>query len=637
MKIYANTYKGEKRSRGSFGSSGNPVCMIKTKIKDGVTLVYADVISESALDPDFAVGIDIEASGNFVAIKKSGEFWCRPVFGKTAAEVPSETQLLIFETEGKFTVVLPFVGKEYRCTLSGKSEETVTAEISSGVSNLPTCKTLAFATAKGDNPKKLISDCLSASLSEYGSDIPLRESRKYPEVFEYLGWCSWDAMQIWVNRDGILEKCREFKEKEIPVRWILLDDMWATVRDFEGREYSSFSEMCRLMHASALYDFEADPTRFPGGLERTLSDVKKLGFSAGIWYPTTGYWRGIEKDSPAYDALREYLIETDDGIFVPSPKYEKCLSYFDTVNSFLKNSGADFIKVDNQSMYNRFYRRLLPIGKAARNLHGAIEDSAEKYFDQNIINCMGMSSEDMFSRKKSSVSRTSGDFLPENRDWFKKHIMQCAYNSLLQGEFHVCDWDMWWTDDSQAKRNSIARAVSGGPIYISDKIGRSKKELLAPLIFEDGKIIRCDRPATPTDDCIAVDSTVSGKPIKIQNTVKGSGVLALFNLSKDNTPAEGFISPADIDRIEGEEFAVYSHFERSFRIMKKDERFPVKLDDNDSFALYLIVPYNNGFAPIGNPEKFISPGTVLSASDGEILLYEPGPCAYIKDGLLIIK
>ena len=440
-------------------------------------------------------------------------------------------------------------------------------------------------------------------------------------------------LQIRVNHDGILEKCGEFKEKKIPVRWILFDDMWAHVRDFYGRSYNSFGEMCAMMHASALHDFEADPIRFPNGLAACIEEVKQQGFLTGVWYPTTGYWRGIEKNSPAYEKLKPYLLETDDGILVPDFLEDKSYGYYQTLNSFLKECGADLIKIDNQSMYHRFYNRLAPIGEAARSFHEGMEKAAEGTFGHSLINCMGMSSEDMWSRKMSSVSRCSDDFQPENRAWFTKHILQCAYNSLLQGQFYWCDWDMWWTDDGQALKNSVARAISGGPIYVSDMLGRSREGILDPLVMSNGKILRCDAPATPTADCVCIDPTVSGKPMKIQNICRDNGIIAIFNLDGDNRTVEGTISPSDIVGLEGNEFAVYSHFTKEMKILKRNEEMIVSLSDNDAVGLFVIVPYQNGYAEIGRIDKYISPASICL--DEEIK--QSGKYAYVSDGKLYFK
>lgn len=638
MKIYAKQYEGDTKSSGTFGRIGSPVCSLKEEESNGVKLVYANVITQSSLDPDFAVGIDIPLSSPYMADFRASHFWCQPTFGDDPAKIPDQTQYLVYKKDdGRFGVILPVVSDNYRCVLVGKDSNTVTAKLYSGTSKLCSCHALAFVYAEGNDPNAITEKCVKAALNALNSGIPHRTDRRYPEMFDYLGWCSWDAMQIRVCHEGLLKKCSEFKDKQIPVRWVLLDDMWAHITDFYGQTYNSFGEMCRIMHSSAMYDYEADPIRFPSGLAKCIEDIKKQGFMSGVWYPITGYWRGIQKDSPAYDKLKPYLLETDNGLFVPDFIREKSFGYFHQINSFLKKCGADFIKIDNQSAYTRFYKGLAPIGEAARSYHDGMEAAAGAVFDNTMINCMGMSSEDMWNRSASAVSRCSNDFQPENRAWFTNHILQCAYNSMIQGQFYWCDWDMWWTDDGQALKNSVARAISGGPIYVSDQLDRSHAHILEPLALHDGRILRCDRPATPTSDCVCTDPTTSGKPMKIQNLCNGSGVMVLYNLDAENRPVSGTVSPSEIAGLEGEDFAVYSHFDKTVRILKYHDKLDVSLADNDAFCLYVFAPYKNGFAAIGRTDKFISPATIERVVDDTILLIEDGPFAYVQDGKLIIS
>ena len=84
--------------------------------------------------------------------------------------------------------------------------------------------------------------CLAAS-----KGIKKREDRRFPEIFRYLGWCTWNAFYQEADEEKIREKAREFKEKRVPVRWILLDDGWLSAK------------------GSRLYDFEPDKKKFPEG------------------------------------------------------------------------------------------------------------------------------------------------------------------------------------------------------------------------------------------------------------------------------------------------------------------------------------------------------------------------------------
>jgi len=451
-------------------------------------------------------------------------------------------------------------------------------------------------------------------------------------LFEYLGWCSWDAFQIRVSEEDLLAKCQEFQQKQIPVKWAILDDMWAEIHDFYGAVYTTRRDMIRLMHSARLYDLNADPIRFPQGLKHCLDAIKAYGITPGIWHPTTGYWKGIDPDGPLMETLRNMLIQTEDGRYIHGPEYEKAYGFYTAFHDYLKAAGAEFVKIDNQSMSRRFFKKHMPVGEAARSVHDAMEDSVDRHFGNRMINCMGMANEDMWNRKQSPISRCSDDFLPEDRAWFTKHILQCSYNCLIQGQFYFCDWDMWWTDDGQAVKNSILRAISGGPIYISDTLHRSRKEVLEPLIRSDGRILRCDRPAMPTADCLTVDPVTGKQIFKLQNTCKNSGIMAVFNLNEE-APVTGSICPQDIPGLQGQAFAVYEHFSRSLQILKAGQVMPLTLQNSDDFRLYVFVPMENGSCVIGDAKKFISPAAL--AEDGK--LTESGVLARVENQQLILE
>lgn len=612
---------------------------VKTAEKNGVCAVYMEALSRNALNENFGGGIDFEIENidKWAADFRHSEFWCMPAFGENLKDVPDETQGLIYrKKDGVFGVVLPVVSEKYKCVLKGNENGGVTAKLFSWYSRLNSINALAFLYAEGDNPYILMEKCAKTGLKLLGTGVRARDERRYPELFKYLGWCSWDSMEIRVSEDGIIEKCEEFKNKDIPVKWAIFDDMWAHIKDFHGKAYKNRSEMFSLMHSSKLYSFEADPIRFPGGLKTCIDKVKEYGITVGMWHPTTGYWNGIDPDGEVYEKYKDLLIQAPDGQYISDYKQDKAYLFYNAFHSFLRSCGAEFVKIDNQSMTRRFYKGLAPVGAAAREFHNAMEASAGQHFDNCMINCMGMASEDMWNRTVSPVSRCSDDFQPENKAWFTKHILQCAYNCLVQGQFYYCDWDMWWSDDGQAVKNSVLRAISGGPVYVSDKIGRSRRDILMPLVFDDGKILMCDRPAVPTEDCMFDNPVNSGKIFKLQNICGDGGVIAVFNLDEDEKQVCGTVSPSDIFGIKGEEFAVYEHFSKEVKILKRTENFNLTLSSADDFKLYVAVPVKNGFAPIGRTDKFISPKSIKAVHGEEIELVENGEYAFVKNGELFI-
>lgn len=615
--------------------------MSEEVLESGAVAIYTNILTGAPMEPDCGVLINIsltEKIKGYMANFRGCEFWCYPHFGTDLQQMPDETQILVLEKEnGEFRVVVPVVNDKYKCVLKGGKNCDFSIRIFSWYDKLYDCKGLACIYADGKNPAELTKICVSEALKILNTGIRLRENRRYPEMFDYLGWCSWDSMQIRVSEDGLLQKCEEFEKKNIPVKWAIIDDMWAEVRDFYDQHYDGTEDMIGLMHKSAMYHFEADPIRFPNGLKGAIDKIKDYGIHVGMWHPTTGYWRGIDPDGEAYKYLNDYLIQAECGWYVPDWQKKNSYMYYKTIHDFFTQCGAEFVKIDNQSMTRRFYKNLAPVGRIAREFHAGMEASVGEHYDNAMINCMGMGSEDIWNRSVSPISRCSGDFQPENREWFSKHIMQCAYNSLLQGQFYWCDWDMWWTDDGQAIKNSLMRAISGGPIYVSDKLERSNADILKPLSLSNGKILRCDRPALPTRDCMTVNPTTNGKAIKIQNNVGNYGVMAVLNIDEENKAVSTTISADLIDGIDAEEFAVYEYYSREVKMLKKGESFDIILNDNDAYKLYIFAPVENGFAAIGRIDKFIAPKTIKYVHKEDVVLIEDGPYAYVKNGELVIK
>ena len=635
MRAYLNRNDGKKQDY--------QVKLTET-VWEEVHAVYISSVSQYPLDPEFGAAIEISLQNvkNWMADYRNCEWWCQPEFGVKLSEIPDETQGFIYEKEdGTFGVILPVVSEQYKCVLKGtvteEGEEVVLAKLFSWCDGLAECKALAFLYAEGQNPYDLLEKCASFGLELLGTGYRTRKERRYPEMFEYLGWCSWDAFEIRVDEESLMAKCQEFQDKKIPIKWAILDDMWGEVRDFYGQEYASRKEMIRLMHSSKLYSFQADPIRFPNGLRKCIEKINDYGIKVGIWHPTTGYWRGIDPHGEIYRDHKDCLIQTEDGRYIHSPEKAKAYEFYSAFHDYLRRCGAEFIKIDNQSMTRRFYKKLAPVGKVARDFHDAMEASVGQHFDNQMINCMGMASEDMWNRSVSPISRCSNDFLPEDSAWFVKHIMQCAYNCLIQGQFYYCDWDMWWTDDGQAEKNSILRAISGGPIYVSDTLDRSRAEVLKPLVFEDGRILRCDRPAMPTKDCLTQNPMESESVFKLQNTCNNCGILAVFNLDKNGEAVTGTISPQDVEGLCGKEFAIYEYFSKECRIVKANEAFELQLSDNNEYKLYVIVPLENGCGVIGRTDKFVSPVSYKYNKKGEMELIEDGPYAYVEDYKLIFK
>ena len=595
---------------------------VSTEEADGIYSVYVDAKLESgSFTPENAIVITYNVNGIVESMEdyRGCSFWCRPSFAKKTADIPDQTQALLSKLEdGSWFFALPTCSDTYKCTFRGSSLG-VSAVVESYASNLSVCDhQLAFVCATGDEPYALVEKVSRYLAKLLDNGTMMRTEKKYPAIFEKLGWCTWDAFNIFVNDDGIQEKIKEFKDKGLPVDWVIIDDMWAQIPEFVG--VSKERRFWGVIHGSAkLKSFEADPEKFPDGLAKCIEKIHAQGLRVGMWYPITGYWKGFTKDGDFYNEYEDCL-ERINGKWLISTDPEKAKKAFNGIAKWFKDCGADFIKVDNQSSFKTNYFNCgVPVGKMAKSIQGAVEESAVNYFsdgkgDIGLINCMCMANENMFNRGASSIARCSGDVQPENREWFARHILQCTFNSLFQGQYYYNDWDMWWTGDGQGLKNSVCRAISGGPIYVSDRNGETKPEILWPLIFDDGTIIRTEFPAIPTRDCITVDPTTEKKPIKIHSVKNGATLVAAFNLDAEEGAVKGDICPADLG-FDGE-VAIYEYFTKEAVIINANDKIDIDLPNPDVFRLYAIVKLEDGKAVIGAAEKMIAPGTYEIKKDG---------------------
>ncbi len=77
--------------------------------------------------------------------------------------------------------------------------------------------------------------------------------------------------------------------------------------------------------------------------------------------------------------------------------------------------------------------------------------------------------------------------------------------------------------------HAAGRAVSGGPVYVSDTPEAHDFELLRKLVLSDGSVLRADHPGRPTRDCLFADVTRDPVLLKVFNSNRDCAVIGVFN------------------------------------------------------------------------------------------------------------
>jgi len=540
--------------------------------------------------------------------------WTEPFWTNSLGKLPRETNYALWQgPRGGFGAAIPLVGGGHRTVLQSEGGE-ITAVASSSDPGYVPARVPLLAWGHGPDPYQLTSGLYAFALPAMGALGKPRAEKAFPEIFNYLGWCSWNTYYRNINEDKLVAHAKHFQEAKLPFRWMLIDDGWQTL----DKRCSTFRPC--VMH---LTSFEAAPDRFPGGLKQTTQKIKSYGISwVAVWHTFEGYWNGIAVNSDLGRNYTDALLPVpDQGAWtvtgnsaapqkteiaaVPDPRSDKGQKFWDDFYAFLKDSGIDFVKVDNQCGFGRMVQGKVPIAEAVAGAQKNFQEAAAKYFNSAVINCMSMNVESLYNWYLTNDARNSIDYVPLFPNNPRAHIFKNTYNALWYSELTWPDWDMWKTHDQAAVMHAVGRAISGGPVYVTDDLGRERKELLMPLVFSDGRVLRVDAPALPTRDVLFIDPRFAPAPLKAFARVGNTGVVAAWNVNFLNLPVGGAVSPADCEGLKGERFAVYEHFSGKLITLSASGKSKISLRPF-GVRLYVLAPIRNGFAAIGLVDKYIS-------------------------------
>lgn len=597
--------------------------------KDGTVILYAKAWMEEQkplfgpqkywdLKKGFTYQVQLAGVTQMLAVYQHKDWWIRPEFPDRTARIPDRTQMLLCKTGTGYVVVMAMCGSHCRTDIKG-TPEGLEIRMASNCYGEKKLEDYSLILADDPDPYRCCEKAVWAGLAVTGRSENLRRNKKYPEMFDGLGWCSWDAFYHEVTADGIYEKLKEMKEKQIPVRWVLIDDGWLDA-DYDRQ---------------VLKGLDADKKKFPEGLGGCVRRIKQeFGIEAvGVWHAVMGYWNGVEEGSDAFEKLQNGIGQRKDQRLIPEAEEGKAFQFYHIWHEYLKNQcGIDFVKVDGQSAVQLFYEGEKSYGEASRAIQCGLQASAALHFGNSIINCMGMSSEDVWNRFGSAIARSSDDFVPDVPHGFREHAVQNSYNSLLQGPFFWGDWDMFWSDHEENRQNSILRAVSGGPVYTSDKVGRTNPDYLMPLIRKNGEIIRCREIGMPTADCLFENPVQNSGILKIFNRYEDLFVLAAFHVAEDGGARTCRIRVEDIPEAVGKEWDLYRYKEQ--RILSLEEDVAVEIEENDA-EIFLLLPKQKNYV-LGILEKYVGAACVESAEsfDREMVIRigESGTLGVVLEG-----
>eukprot|EP01135_Chromosphaera_perkinsii_P003893 Nk52_evm10s261 gene=Nk52_evmTU10s261 len=395
-------------------------------------------------------------------------------------------------------------------------------------------------------------------------DFEMREDKpKAKSLFSGLGWCTWNAFYKDVSEKKIIDFMDDFTSKGgMTPSHVLIDDGWQDV------DWGSM----RLMSYNA-------NDKFPKGLKNTVSVLKSAAYGVeyvGVWHAFEGYWKGVSENRRKNSLTNSCIgmFSSDDSCDGYIPKLNtfklqdmnlpdfadsSISNFYNGYHKYLSCQGVNFVKVDNQCGIDSLPYWVCANKRSAtkKTCMFEFQDSLQLSVNRNfglysheksgqvtsvppekllhpperdlqkseeLIHCMCHSIEILFNLKNGNCIRTSDDYFPDQKS--AGHVYENIKTSILSRPVTFGDWDMFFSFNAEADFHAASRAISGGPVYIADEIGKTNFDVLKKLGGYDlmaqhqnpaMHMLVYEYPAVISLDCVFVDCQVEPKALKICN------------------------------------------------------------------------------------------------------------------------
>ncbi|KAJ3033311.1 hypothetical protein HDV00_006501 [Rhizophlyctis rosea] len=457
-----------------------------------------------------------------------------------------------------------------------------------------------------------------------GAEDSGEEEEEGKWFYDWFGWCSWNSFYASVSEENIIQALKEYRAANIPTPIVLIDDGWQNVN-------------------SGMVDFEWN-TKFLSGpaLMKHLKkefDVKEVG----VWHHMLGYWDGIQRNGPIAQKYKTTIMKTTGGDEMHLVHEDDVVRFYQDWHDKLRADGVGWFKVDGQATFDYITNSETTWRSYQKAIMAADPDNST-------IWCMAISpriilwsllghygGKGAFKKGEArKVWRNSDDFFPDIAPTNPWHVYQNAMTAMVLGtwgESVVLDWDMFQSSHPYAQFHAHARCISGGPVMISDLLGKHSRSVVLPCYYSSsGRVIRFPFNAKPSNDTLFTriakgSSTGHEGVVKITNRGdkgrgEGVGVVGAFGCQGGETVVTGRVGVEVVVGLSkvAEEYVVRVGVEGPGRIgvvRWGDGGVPVKLGRGE--AEWLV------FVPVEEHEAVLVKGSTIRVGTFGVVDKYTGP------------
>ena len=234
-----------------------------------------------------------------------------------------------------------------------------------------------------------------------------------------------------------------------------------------------------------------------------------------------------------------------------------------------------------------------------------------------MLNCNWHQTVNLLYSGNSVVGRCSEDYSVGKLQKAKAHLYHSYASIPWLGQIAWGDHDMFHSNDKFAGRMmAVSKAISGGPVYLSDDPVHFKDENITPLCYNNGELLRPIAPASPIPDDLFLEMEDTSLYRVIAPLANSSAVMVVYNFAENNQKKKLSISEDDYKNASGmiqpypgewevpaEGIYLYDWYEQQGQLL--NEPFTTEMEGFCD-KLFIITPVKNGWSVIGRPDKYLS-------------------------------
>jgi hypothetical protein len=149
---------------------------------------------------------------------------------------------------------------------------------------------------------------------------------------------------------------------------------------------------------------------------------------------------------------------------------------------------------------------------------------------------------------------------------------------------------MFFSKHDWGEPSAAMAIMSGGPVYLSDKLDASDPKIISKLCINGGELVRYDVAAKPTLDCYYTDCSKAETALKLFSLAKDNIGFMALGVTKDKTVRGTFrLSDLPADVVKAEQYLMHDYINDKYILVNQKSAIQFALG-YENCVIYTLYP-----------------------------------------------